>query len=552
MRPDPDTEFRNIQRLKLLIVSRLVILFVFFLVTYVLGTMAPVMAASPALFHFIYAVVIALFLFSLVYTLLLRKEKYFRINLYTQLVIDVALVSFLVCITGSIDSTYSLLYSLIIIYTAIFLGRPGSLMVASLCSISYGLAIYVEYWNLIPAGYGFGRSYLVEWNDAIVRFVVHVLSFYILAFLASMVVEQEKKARSLLEERESAFSQLDLLFRSIIESVDTGIMTTTLQGRIKTFNRAAENITGYLLKDVENRQIRDLFPAFSVFYPLHEQETNRYRRELHVVDIHGKTLNLGCSISELKDRSGRQIGYILIFQDLTDIKLMEEKLQKSKKLALIGEMAAGLAHEMRNPLASIAGSIELLSQTAGHDETDLRLMQIILRGKEQLDHFVRDFLLLARPIPESRESVLVNDIVDETMEQIKVSNEWNPDIIVHREFIGENRAMANKDQIQRIVQNLILNALQAMEEKGNLSLEIQTVKLDDGKNYAAIRVADDGCGIDEENLKNVLDPFFTTKEKGTGLGLAIVSRLVDGYGGKIKIDSRANMGTTVTVWLPVN
>jgi two-component system sensor histidine kinase PilS (NtrC family) len=414
------------------------------------------------------------------------------------------------------------------------------------------LVIDLEYFNIIPTLYSTGRDTSVDASDVLVRLIVHILSFYILAFLASIVVEQEKKTRSLLEERESAFDQLDLLFRSIIESVDTGVMTTTLQGRIKTFNRAAENITGYPLKAVENHQVGEIFPEIAEYFSVDVLNQNRNRREVSIVNVKGYPVTMGCSISALKDREDNQIGYILIFQDLTEIKRMEEKLQKSKKLALIGEMAAGLAHEMRNPLASIAGSIELLGQTANLDETEKRLMQIVLRGKERLDHFVRDFLLLARPLPEIRESVCVDEVADEILEQIKMSKDWNPGVSVVKAFTGQNRAYANKEQIRQIIQNLILNALQAMEDEGKLELEIFFVKLEDEKDYTVFRVSDNGCGIEEKDLKNVLEPFFTNKEKGTGLGLAIVSRLVDGYGGKIKIKSQVDRGTSVTVWLPAN
>ncbi len=174
-------------------------------------------------------------------------------------------------------------------------------------------------------------------------------------------------------------------------------------------------------------------------------------------------------------------------------------------------------------------------------------MQIIMRGKDQLDNFVRDFLLLARPVPEVREQVNVDEVAEEVMENIKMSNEWTEDIKIVKTFSGQNKAYANKEQIRQIIQNLMLNAVQAMEGTGNLFLEIKTVNLEDRKEYTAIKVTDDGCGIEEKDLKNVFEPFFTNKDKGTGLGLAIVSRIVDGYGGKIKIESQINQGTSVTV-----
>ena len=550
MPQNKEQDERTWQRLKLLIISRVMVLSIFLLVTFFLGTIRPAIPVLSSLLYLIYAVIIVMYCLSIVYTLLLRKEKYFQINIYIQLAVDICLVSFLVYLTGSIGSNYSLLYTLVIIYSAIFLGRRGALIFASACGVAYGLVLELEYFNIIPTLYSTGRDYSVEASDVLVRIVVHILSFYIVAFLASFVVEQEKKTRSLLKERESAFDQLDLLFRSIIESVDTGIMTTTLQGRIKTFNRAAETITGLRFKSIDNRQIKDVFPVFASLFDRNEEEAIKVRREITITGREGTQVYLGCSISPLKDRRDVQIGHILIFQDLTEIKRMEENLEKSKRLALIGEMAAGLAHEMRNPLASITGSIQLLGQTANMEETDRRLMQIIMRGKDRLDNFVRDFLLLARPVPEVREPVRVDDVAEEVMENLKMSNEWTEGVKIVKTFSGENKAFANKEQIRQIMQNLILNAVQAMEETGNLLLEIKTVNLEDGKDYAAIKVTDDGCGIEEKDLKNVFEPFFTNKEKGTGLGLAIVSRIVDGYGGRLKIESQINLGTTVTVWLP--
>lgn len=229
---------------------------------------------------------------------------------------------------------------------------------------------------------------------------------------------------------------------------------------------------------------------------------------------------------------------------------MEENLEKSRRLALIGEMAAGLAHEMRNPLASITGSIQLMAQTPNLDETNKRLMQIILRGKDRLESFVRDFLLLARPVPEAKQFVRVNDVAEEVVDSMKLSADWREGIQLEKRISGDPQALANEEQVRQILQNMLTNALQSMEGKGRIDLEIRTVRLEDKRDYAEIKVTDDGCGIEEKDMKKVLEPFFTNKERGTGLGLAIVSRIVDGYGGRITIRSSVNEGTAITVWLP--
>jgi signal transduction histidine kinase len=177
-------------------------------------------------------------------------------------------------------------------------------------------------------------------------------------------------------------------------------------------------------------------------------------------------------------------------------------------------------------------------------------MQIILRGKNQLESFVRDFLLLARPLPTSRELVDLNEVAEEVLENIKLTDDWTSAIKIVKVFSGEARAFADRKQVRQIIHNLVLNAIQSIEEDGVLSVETKMAKLDDKKEYAEIKIADTGCGIEEKDLRKIFEPFFTNKDKGTGLGLTIVGRIVEGYSGKIKIESNINQGTVCVVWLP--
>ena len=549
MSQDTNYNKRNRYRLKVLIIVRVVVLTFLLAFTYFLSTLKEYFQLPADTLRLIYTVVITMYFLSVVYALLLRKAKYDQLNIYTQLIADIALVSLLVYLTGYIDSNYSLLYTLVIIYSAIFLGRKGTLAIASLSSISFILILELEYFNIATGFYDMGRQQVIKAGDVSLRIAVHVISFYIVAFLASFVVEQEKKTRTLLEEKESAFDQLDVLFRSIIESVETGVMTTNLRGRIKTFNKAAQSITGRALGDVANRPIGDVFPEFGPFFEQGAQ-TSHSRKEVQITTRVGLDVHLGCSVSPLKDRHGRHIGSILIFQDLTEIKRMEESLEKSRKLALIGEMAAGLAHEMRNPLASITGSIELLSQGAQLEETDRQLMQIIMRSKVRLENFVRDFLMLARPLPAARQLIDVAEVAAEVMDNIRMSSDWKEGLSLTNNIQEGIQVWANREQIVQIIFNLLANALQAVSGGGNIHLEIRPGEAENNKNYIMIKVSDDGCGIEEKDMNNILEPFYTNKEKGTGLGLAIVSRIVDGYGGRLKIESLVGQGTQATVWIP--
>jgi two-component system sensor histidine kinase PilS (NtrC family) len=536
--------------LRILIISRVIIISLFLGLAIFITIKSPGFPISQNVLYLLYFIIVLTYMFSIVYSLMLKFLDNLRFNIYLQLTVDVILITLLVYLTGCVRSNYSVIYTLVIIYSVIFLGRQGGFIVASAASISYGLLLDFEFYKLLPSISSLERDYNLSVGDVFVRILVHIISFYVLAFVSSIVVERERKTRSLLEEKESEFDQLDLLFRSIIESVDAGVMTINLKSTIKTFNRAAEEITGFPLAEVKNRRIADVFPELVQFFAMEKiNEQIRNRKEILFTGKKGKKINLGCSISPLKDKYDKQIGNILIFQDLSEIKLMEKNLEKSKKLALIGEMAAGLAHEMRNPLASITGSIELLKQGLNLNGTDKRLMQIILRGKNQLESFVRDFLLLARPIPTSRELIDLNEVAEEVLENIKLTDDWTNAIKIVKVFSGKAKVLANREQVRQVIYNLAINAVQAMREGGVLSVEIKKQKMNEQEDYVEIKVKDTGCGIEGKDLNKIFEPFFTNKEKGTGLGLAIVSRFVDGYNGRIKVESIINEGTTFIVWL---
>jgi two-component system sensor histidine kinase PilS (NtrC family) len=479
-----------------------------------------------------------------------------NINIYIQSFSDVALVTGLVYATGGVTSVYSVLYPLVIIYAVLFLQKRGGLIIATFSSILYGLLIDLEYYRIIQPiytttfyKYDLGSAYVFS------QIAIHVLSFYIIVFLASFVVEQEKKAWILLAEKETAFDQLDLLHRSIIESIDTGIMTINLRGMIKSFNRAAEEISGLSFAEVENRNIVELFPAFKEIQEIISKEDNRSSaRSRYNMEFEGKDhvkCILGCSVSNLKDHRGKRIGDIVIFQDLTSIIKMEKSLEKSRRLAIIGEMAASLAHEIRNPLASLGGSIQILKKDLNLNPVDERLMQIILRGKEQLDNIIKDFLLLARPAPGKKERIVVKEVIEDVIESIKLVPDWSDNIELSLLLSDTIGILANRTELREVIWNLILNSIQAMNDGGILYIETKNISFSDaGTEYLEITIRDTGSGIDEKNLDEVFEPFFTTKETGTGLGLAIVNRIVEGYGGTIRIENNAEAGTTCVVSFP--
>lgn len=495
----------------------------------------------------LYIIILITYFLSFLYVLLIKRIKSLKWNIYLQSLADIVLITGLVYTTGGIESVYSVFYPLVIMYSVLFLTREGVIILASVSIILYGTLIDLEYFGFIHPIYPFNFDYNYSAGYVFSRIFIHIVFFYIVAFLASFAVKQEKQVRTLLAEKESDFDQLDLFHKSIIESLDTGILTIDHQENIKSFNRGAEEITNLSCSEVINKKIGSIFPNFP---KTKNNGSNASNYENIVNRFEMKVLGkiLGCSIYPLIDSSRQKIGKILIFQDLTTIKEMERQVEKNKRLALIGEMAASLAHEIRNPLASIGGSIQVLERGLDLSETDRKLMQIILRGKDQLENFMKGFLLLARPNPTKREDVDIEILLDDILESVRHSPDWVGNIEVRRNSRNQTSIYGNIAEIRQALLNLILNAVQSMPNGGKLELKTRPVSFK-GRQYLEIQVNDSGCGI-EEDIDRIFEPFYTTREKGTGLGLAIVNRIVESHEGVININSKPGEGTVCTVLLP--
>jgi len=541
-------------RLHWLMLARVVIVtFILGLATFIeVMRMEPLSSISASV---LFKTILITYVLSILFLFLLNYSRSITLNIYIQSICDIAVVTAMVYATGGIRSIYSVFYPLIIIYSVLFLGRKGGFVIASYAGIFYGLFAAFEFYGVIyPISPLPMPDYHLNAGYVFTRIITHIFSFYLITFLASFVVEQERKTRTLLVEKQTAFDRLDLLHRSIIESVDTGILTVNLRGQIKSLNRAATDITGLTINEIENQRFVDIFPNCP---PLERQEKTdgnrslvRTRFEMAFLTGDGRKLLLGGSVSSLRDPSGVTIGKIIIFQDLTALNEMKESLEKSRQLAFIGEMAAGLAHEIRNPLASISGSIQMLKEDLVRNDTNARLMQIILRGKDQLESFLKDFLLIARPAPGTREALDVKETIRDVIESVRYIPDWNKLLEPTTLFADDPLFIeANRTEIRQVIWNLILNAIQAMPEGGILRVEARPAEIE-GQTGAEIRITDTGCGIRDQDRQRIFEPFYTTRDTGTGLGLAVVNRIIVAYRGKIHMQSEPGKGTTFTIWLP--
>jgi two-component system, NtrC family, sensor histidine kinase PilS len=501
-----------------------------------------------------YFLISAIYMFSVVCLALPKIRRQVRLKIVVHSVFDVLFVTGIVLVTGGIDSVYSVLYSLVIIYSTLFMGRRGGLFIAALSSLCYVLLVNLDFSGIFDFLYDEGivlrgeltRSYILT------RVIAHAGSFFVIALLTSFVVEQERKAQRMLAEKVTAFDRLDLLHRSIIESVDTGILTVNLEGSIRSFNRAAEEISGFTFGEVGNHNIEEIFPGVSDIIFQREPDDRRRQRKRFEIVIRRKsaeTMILGFSESPLSER-GVRIGSILIFQDLTSFKEMEREGEKNKQFAFIGQMAAGLAHELRTPLQSISGSIQILRRDLELEPTDERLMQVILRAKDQMESLVRNFLLMARSNQGRRSETDIGRLVEDVIESLAYGAEWNPRVEVRRDLGEGLRVMGDPSEIRQILLNLMINAIQAMPEGGTLGITACPDGPDGDTQAVRIEIGDTGCGIDPADLEKIWEPFYTTKERGSGLGLAIVRRIVESHGGSVAVQGGAGQGTSFSIRLP--
>ena len=500
---------------------------------------------------------------TLIYVLLLRRLRNLRKFAYGQILGDVFFITLLIYFTGGIESIFSWLYLFSIFSAGTILYRRGGLLVASASSILYGTLLDLDYFGVImPIGARYASSPGYQGNFVLYLIAVNMVAFYLVAVLSSYLSEQVRRKEEELKKRIVDYNQLERLYKHIVQNVISGLVTVDEEGHITSFNPMAEEITGYTLEQVYHEEIGMLFPGFEEWSRMVERppekgkETFRFSRfETEFKKRDGATLSLGFSVSPLKDSRDHEIGRILIFQDLTKLRQMEEHLKRADRLAAVGKMAAGMAHEIRNPLASISGSIEMLQDDGEDSPQHQKLMGIILREVGRLNDLIEDFLLFARPTSAGKERIHLNGIVEEILRVFPHSPECHSQIRCSTDFQEDIYIQGDSSQIKQIFWNLFINAAQAMPDGGEIQVAIRRhsalLPFLGEPEQVEIAVGDTGPGIEGEELGKIFDPFYTTKKKGTGLGLSVVHSIVENYGGKITVRSELGRGTTFSVFLPI-
>ncbi len=482
----------------------------------------------------------SLYLLTIFYAVVLRKLKkpaHYTAFAYIQITVDIAAEAILIYITGGIESTFSFMFPLSILSAGIVLNRRACYIFATLSSILYGGLLDLQFYGII----GNSPSLIFTKKNLFYNIFAYITAFYIIAFLSGYLSEKLHKATRHLEEKDTVLSDLKALSEYIIESMPSGVFTTDMDRRIISFNTSAQEITGLSQAEVTGKTTDDIFPFLRDFREPFDRIDGEIRRD-------GKTLSVGMRISPLRDSAGKSIGTIGVFQDLTELKAMEAEVKRKEKWAVIGKLSASIAHELRNPLAALKGSIEMLREKKVPEEYADHLMRIALSEMDRLNAIITDFLLYAKPRELNKQSFDVHQALRDITMLLQGSETNGKQIEISAKLNGELFITGDAGQIQQVFWNLCRNAIDAVSDGG--IIEIYTAK---NNKTVEIFFRDNGKGINKSDTENVFYPFYTTKEHGTGLGLSIALKIIEEHGGKIEVESGgAGKGSTFKVILPIS
>jgi two-component system sensor histidine kinase PilS (NtrC family) len=485
---------------------------------------------------------------TLVYALARSLSKTFLLQARIQFTVDILLVTWLIWSSDVIHSPYIAVYIVVIAASSLFLGPRDAILISLGCAVAFTTSAIAVLNGIggVPTGDLLDR-YRAQTFQAIGLFDV---AFLVVGLLSARLAERQSRSDVRLQAATQSLANLRALHERIVESIRSGVVTTDLQGRIYTFNAAAAEITGYPETDVRGQ---DASIFFGEIKGIIADSMNRIavtdvspRFEADCLTADGLRLRLGFSVSPLFAESGETTGTVITFQDLTHIRALEESSRRQDRLAAIGRMAASIAHEIRNPLAAMRGSIQMLRADMENESEETELMEIILRESDRLNRIISDFLNYARPRSIIQAEVDVCELLKRTFTLLRNSAEINEKQII-KEEVPDSPVLidADAEQLQQVFWNLARNALQSMPTGGTLQAAVQP----HSRHRIRIAFSDTGRGMSPQQVERLFEPFSSTTG-GTGLGLSIVYQIIRDHGGTINVRSREGLGTTITLELP--
>ena len=492
------------------------------------------------------------FALTVVYSLTIRHAERHRWIVALQLALDVAIVSAIVHLTGGVHSYFTSLYALPIIAASAIQSWRGGMMIGTLSSLLYASVTLAQYVGTPASPVVMVAQDLPPLRVALFMIGLNSFGFFAVATLTGYLAEGLRRADAQLQRASSELADVQAFSRHVVDSLTSGLATTDMSGTVVTCNRAAQAITGIPPGEAIGQAARSVLQlpvALDGLFGPPERRPKQTRVEYGYTRRDGRQIELGLSAAPLMTPRG-ETGFILTFQDVTESRKLEREARVQQRLAAVGEMAAGIAHEIRNPLASMSGSIQILRQELPLTDEQGQLMDIVIRESERLNETIRSFLAYAKPQRQSMKHMDVRQVLTDTARLLQNSPERADGHRIAVDVPSEAvQFQADEGQIRQIVWNLATNGLRAMPGGGTLRLAV-TPPSDDAP-FVVISVADEGVGIGPEEMDGIFQPFRGGFDRGSGLGLSIVHRIVTDYSGEVRVSSTKGAGTTVFVKFPV-
>lgn len=490
---------------------------------------------------------------SLIYMLALHYGPALRWQARVQTIGDVLLTTLLVWFTmhweGGNISPYTPLYVIVIASSSLVLGARAAILTALASAVALttlGLAGNLGWavWDasLASAVPPVKSMTAIGWYD---------IAFLAVGLVAARMAERQDRSQERLEMATQSLANLRALHERIVESIRSGVVTTDLSGRIYTFNNAAQSITGYKIADVRGQEIAALFgplgQRLADVLPQVAQGHVTPTLEDECPTSDGGRVMLSLNLSPLADENGKITGLVLTFHDLTELRTLEETARRQDRLAAVGRMAAAIAHEIRNPLAAVRGSVQVLAADLPKDSQPQELIQIVVRESDRINRIVSDYLTYARPRTSTPTSIDLCELLENLLQDFRQS----PNVQDHHFIITEFPHFpmlleGDAEQLRQAFYNVALNGVQAMPDGGTLRVEVHN----SSPYRRRIVFSDNGQGMPPEQVEQLFEPFTSTNG-GTGLGLSIVYQTIREHGGTINVHSRERHGTTITIELPM-
>jgi two-component system sensor histidine kinase PilS (NtrC family) len=470
---------------------------------------------------------------------------------WLQVLLDSALITAIVVTSGGPRSLFTFLYAFAVIEACVVVSRTGALAVAGVASVFYLTIVLVK--SVLP-----GLALADRWEPTEAT-AVDVLSVFlnaavllVIAVVAGSLVEKFRRTQEHLETQHKRVSDLQAFRNLIFDSVGSGLIAVDLDGRITAFNRAAEAISGLSAMEALGQPWETVLGPDIDLDEVRRAVTGHagqsQRQEIQIRRADGRQVPVGITFWLLRSGEGEVDGLIGVCQDLSYIKQMEERVRQADRLATVGRLAANIAHEIRNPLASVSGAIEVLVKELPAEAGRTRLVDIVVRESERLNAIINGFLDYARPAPPTLLDVNLAEVLDEVL--LLIEHRPLPETLkVMREYPDALPARVDPQQVRQALWNLCINAVQALPEGGEVRVSGRRVP-GDGNGRIEVAVADTGQGIAPADLPHIFEPFYSTKPEGSGLGLALVYRVIQDHGGHIEVRSQPGLGTTFTLALP--